>query len=60
LIASLALHLTACKPTNESVGAPKGPTAAEALAFLEEVEKQLLATVPADAAAVASPPGGTA
>ena len=27
---------------------------------LEEVEKQLLATVPADAAAVASPPGGTA
>jgi len=43
LIASLAIHLTACAPTNEPAGAAKGPTAAEALAFLEEVEKQYTA-----------------
>src|SRR5258706_3095904 len=40
LFASLAIHLTACAPTHEAATAAKGPTAAEALAFLDEVEKQ--------------------
>jgi len=43
LIASLAIHLSACAPTREPAAAAKGPTAAEALAFLEEVEKQYTA-----------------
>jgi peptidyl-dipeptidase A len=40
LIASLAIGLTACAPTKEPATVAKGPTAAEALAFIDEVEKQ--------------------
>jgi len=43
LIALLTLCLTACAPSKEPVAIAKGPTAKEALAFLDDVEKQYTA-----------------